>query len=55
MIGYAQAHGTDGSRRPRGMLVGTQAANVASLRLYESLGFRMRDAKFVLHHHGSAA
>ena len=55
MIGHAQAHGTDGSRRPRGMIVGTQAANVASLRLYESMGFRLRDAKFVLHHHGSAA
>ena len=55
MIGFAQAEGTGDSRRPRGMLVGTQAANVPSLRLYESLGFRVRDAKFVLHHHGDTA
>jgi ribosomal protein S18 acetylase RimI-like enzyme len=52
MIGFAQARGTGDARRPRGMIVGTQAANIASLRLYESLGFRLRDAKFVLHHHG---
>ena len=52
MIGFAQGHGTGDSRRPRGMLVGTQAANVPSLRLYESLGFRVREASYVLHHHG---
>lgn len=52
MIGYAWARGTGDARRPRGMVVGTQAANVPSIRLYESLGFRLRDAKFVLHHHG---
>jgi len=55
MIAFAQAEGTGDARRPRAMLVGTQAANIPSLRLYESLGFRMREAKFVLHHHGSAA
>jgi hypothetical protein len=39
-------------RRPEGFRVGTQAANAPSVRLYESLGFRFRDAQFVLHHHG---
>ena len=52
MIGFAQANGTGDLRKPRGMVVGTQAANIGSLRLYESLGFRMREAKYVLHHHG---
>jgi ribosomal protein S18 acetylase RimI-like enzyme len=53
MIGYAWSHGTGDARRPRGMIAGTQAANIASIRLYESLGFRLREARFVLHHHGS--
>ena len=52
MIGFAYARGTGDARRPRGMTVGTQAANIGSVRLYESLGFQLRDAKFVLHHHG---
>ena len=39
-------------RRPRGLRVGTQAANTPSVRLYESLGFRLSQAQFVLHHHG---
>lgn len=30
----------------------TQAANVASIRLYEKLGFRLISAKYVLHYHG---
>ena len=55
MIGFAQANGTGDARQPAGMVVGTQAANVPSVRLYESLGFRLRQAKFVLHHHGAAA
>jgi ribosomal protein S18 acetylase RimI-like enzyme len=37
----------------RSLRVGTQAANVASCRLYESLGFRLREAGLVLHHHGT--
>lgn len=37
------------------LLVGTQAANAPSIRLYEKHGFRFRDAKLVLHRHGSAA
>jgi len=51
MIGFAAARGI-GSRRPRRFRVGTQAANVPSVRLYESLGFRLSQAQFVLHHHG---
>jgi GNAT superfamily N-acetyltransferase len=31
--------------------VGTQVANIPSLRLYESLGFRLQDATYVLHAH----
>jgi GNAT superfamily N-acetyltransferase len=55
MITFAYARGTGDARRPRSMAVGTQAANTPSVRLYESLGFRLRDAKFVLHHHGAQA
>jgi ribosomal protein S18 acetylase RimI-like enzyme len=36
----------------RRMLVGTQVANIASLRLYEKLGYRIIDTKYVLHYHG---
>jgi ribosomal protein S18 acetylase RimI-like enzyme len=50
MIGLA-AQGVGGAR-PKGWRVGTQAANIASVRLYESLGFRLSQAQFVLHHHG---
>jgi ribosomal protein S18 acetylase RimI-like enzyme len=32
--------------------VGTQAANIPSVRLYESLGFRLSGAQLVLHCHG---
>jgi ribosomal protein S18 acetylase RimI-like enzyme len=52
MIGFAAANGTGDQRRPRGFRVGTQAANTPSVRLYESLGFRLVQAQFVLHHHG---
>src|SRR5262249_19129745 len=31
--------------------VGTQAANIPSLRLYESLGFRVCETPYVLHAH----
>ncbi len=34
--------------------VGTQAANIPSLRLYESCGFRVADTTFVLHAHVAA-
>ena len=39
---------------PKGWLVGTQAANTASLRFYEGLGFRFQSALYVLHFHGDA-
>jgi ribosomal protein S18 acetylase RimI-like enzyme len=55
MIRYAARYGTGDGRIPAGMLVGTQAANIPSVRLYESLGFRMASAQHVLHHHGSIA
>lgn len=38
-----------GIRRVR---VGTQLANAPSIALYESLGYRLADAKYVLHYHG---
>ena len=52
MIAFAAANGTGDARRPAGFRVGTQAANAPSVRLYESLGFRFKNARFVLHHHG---
>ena len=51
MIAFAHQRGTGDARRPKSMRVGTQAANVPSVRLYESLGFRLRRAQFVLHYH----
>lgn len=33
------------------LTVGTQVANIPSIRLYESCGFRMADATYVLHAH----
>ena len=47
---FAQRHG-DGGRTLR---VGTQVANVPSLRLYEKLGFRVVSATYVLHRHVGA-
>ncbi len=41
-----------GCRRLR---VGTQVANVRSIRLYESLGFRLVDARYVFHLHGGGS
>jgi ribosomal protein S18 acetylase RimI-like enzyme len=35
--------------------VGTQVSNIASLRFYESLGFRTSGASYVLHCHGRSA
>jgi ribosomal protein S18 acetylase RimI-like enzyme len=50
MIG--RAAGTAGVSE---LVVGTQAANAPSVRLYESLGFRWSTAQLVLHHHGTGA
>ena len=55
MIAYAARHGTGDDRIPQTMAVGTQAANVPSVRLYESLGLRLASAQYVLHYHGPAA
>ena len=51
MIGHADSS-LDGFSLWR---TGTQAANIPSLRLYESLGFRMADAGYVFHFHGDKA
>jgi GNAT superfamily N-acetyltransferase len=37
------------------LVVGTQIANVASLALYDSLGFRVSQASYVLHLHGEGS
>jgi ribosomal protein S18 acetylase RimI-like enzyme len=50
MIAYA-ARECAGTRRFR---VGTQVANIPSLRLYEKLGFRAVSSAYVFHHHGSS-
>lgn len=39
-----------GKRYPN-LLVGTQAANIPSVRLYEKCGFRLCESKYVLHYH----
>jgi ribosomal protein S18 acetylase RimI-like enzyme len=50
-----QCFTSDWQGRVSELRVGTQAANVASLRLYESCGFRIVESNYVLHahyHHG---
>jgi ribosomal protein S18 acetylase RimI-like enzyme len=37
------------------VVVGTQVANVRSIRLYERLGFQLQSAQYVFHHHGGTA
>lgn len=54
MICHAAMNGTGDHRRPARIRVGTQAANIPSMRLYESLGLRMHSAQYVLHYHGKA-
>jgi ribosomal protein S18 acetylase RimI-like enzyme len=44
---FVERHGAEG----RELRVGTQAANVASVRLYESTGFSLASAAYVLHLH----
>ncbi len=36
------------------VVVGTAIANARSIRLYETMGFRLRSAQYVFHHHGAA-
>lgn len=52
MILHAAHHGIGDGRIPSTITVGTQAANIPSVRLYESLGLRLRSAQYVVHHHG---
>lgn len=52
MIAYAASRCLE---RPATLLVGTQIANIASLALYDSLGFRISQASYVLHLHGGSA
>lgn len=47
MIGFAAT-----SLKPAWLDVGTQAANVGSLRFYEQIGFRVASSSYVLHRHG---
>jgi ribosomal protein S18 acetylase RimI-like enzyme len=49
--GFARAMIAQAAAAGRAMRVGTQIANLPSLALYESLGFRMTSASFVLHLH----
>ncbi len=48
----AAEHFADGATE---MLVGTQIANIPSLRLYEGLGYRVAQAQYVLHRHSPHA
>ena len=51
MIGFASANcDCAGSA-----VVGTQVANIPSVRLYETLGFRLTAARYVFHYHGTTA
>lgn len=50
MITFAATHCGPGGP----ILVGTQIINLASVRLYENLGFRMTSAQYVFHRHGTA-
>jgi ribosomal protein S18 acetylase RimI-like enzyme len=47
MIAYAESQYQDCSR----ILVGTQVANIPSVRLYEKLGFRLCASNYVFHYH----
>jgi ribosomal protein S18 acetylase RimI-like enzyme len=53
MILHAAKYGTGDGRVPIKISVGTQVANVQSIRLYESLGFRITSAQYVLHYHSN--
>lgn len=55
MILHAARHGIGDGRIPATISVGTQAANIPSVRLYESLGLRLRSAQYVAHRHGGLA
>lgn len=48
MIAFAEANCGEFTR----IRVGTQIANVPSMRLYEKIGFRVAEAHYVFHYHG---
>lgn len=48
MIAYAEANCGEFQQ----IRVGTQIANVPSMRLYEKIGFRVTEAQYVFHYHG---
>ena len=50
MIAFAQKTNPTASS----IRVGTQVANVASIRLYEKLGFRLTQSQYVFHYHRAA-
>lgn len=50
MIGFLARQGS-GRGAPERILVSTQAANIPSCRLYESVGFRLAKTEFTLHFH----
>lgn len=47
MISYAQGH----CRNVREIYAGTQVINIAAMRLYQRLGFKIIDSSYVLHYH----
>lgn len=51
MVLHAANYGTGDGRVPTKISVGTQVANVQSIRLYESLGLRITSAQYILHYH----
>lgn len=51
MIAAVWRHGTGNGRRPSRLRVGTQVANTPSVRLYESMGFRLIGSQYILHLH----
>ena len=48
MISFAESFYQNYSK----IFVGTQVANIPSVRLYEKLGFRLKKTEYVLHYHG---
>jgi dTDP-4-amino-4,6-dideoxy-D-galactose acyltransferase len=52
---YLIAYAHQVSTQYETMVVGTQATNIPSVRLYESLGFRLRQSSYVFHYHRPVA
>ena len=45
-------HAENEARRFNKIIVGTQASNLPSVRLYEKLGYRLTKAQWIFHYHG---